>query len=79
MHDAARPFVTDAVIGRVIDAAARGGAAIAAARVHDTVKRIAADGEQRWIDGTIPRDELALAQTPQGFRRDVLDGAASRR
>ena len=73
VHDAARPFVTGAIIGRVIDAAAREGAAIAGARVHDTVKHVARDGSQTWIDGTIPRDDLALAQTPQGFRRDVLD------
>ena len=73
VHDAARPFVTGAIIGRVIDAAAREGAAIAGARVHDTVKHVARDGSQSWIDGTIPRDDLALAQTPQGFRRDVLD------
>ncbi|WP_396623730.1 2-C-methyl-D-erythritol 4-phosphate cytidylyltransferase [Luteitalea sp.] len=73
VHDAARPFVTDAVIGRVIDATAGTGVAIAAARVHDTVKHVSIDGDTRWIDGTIPRDDLALAQTPQGFRRDVLD------
>jgi len=29
--------------------------------------------EGRWIEGTIARDGLALAQTPQGFRRDVLE------
>ncbi|BCS34633.1 bifunctional enzyme IspD/IspF [Luteitalea sp. TBR-22] len=73
VHDAARPFVTDAVIDRVIDATARTGVAIAAARVHDTVKHVSLDGDTRWIDGTIPREDLALAQTPQGFRRDVLD------
>ncbi len=73
VHDAARPFLDGDVIDRVIDAAARSGAAIAASPVHDTVKHVARDGERRWIDGTIPRDEVALAQTPQGFRRDVLD------
>ena len=73
VHDAARPFVTDAIIARVIAAAASRGAAIAAASVHDTVKHLARDGEQVWIDGTLPREELALAQTPQGFRRDVVD------
>jgi 2-C-methyl-D-erythritol 4-phosphate cytidylyltransferase/2-C-methyl-D-erythritol 2,4-cyclodiphosphate synthase len=72
VHDAARPFVTHAVIERVVEAAARNGAAIAAARVHDTVKHLVTEGETHWIDGTIPRDELALAQTPQGFRRDVM-------
>ncbi len=73
VHDAARPFVTTDVIGRVVTAAARHGAAIAAARVHDTVKRVVDDAEGRWIEGTIARDGLALAQTPQGFRRDVLE------
>jgi 2-C-methyl-D-erythritol 4-phosphate cytidylyltransferase/2-C-methyl-D-erythritol 2,4-cyclodiphosphate synthase len=73
VHDAARPLVTGAIIGRVIDAAAREGAAIAGARVHDTVKHVVRDASQCWIDGTIPRDDLALAQTPQGFRRDVLE------
>lgn len=73
VHDAARPFVTGAIIDRVIDAAAREGAAIAGAPVHDTVKHVARDGSHSWIDGTIAREELALAQTPQGFRRDVLE------
>jgi 2-C-methyl-D-erythritol 4-phosphate cytidylyltransferase/2-C-methyl-D-erythritol 2,4-cyclodiphosphate synthase len=36
------------------------------------VKHIVRDGDLRWIDGTIPRDDVALAQTPQGFRRDVV-------
>ncbi len=73
VHDAARPFVTTEVIARVIEAASSAGAAIAAASVHDTVKRIGCDGAQCWIEGTIPREQLALAQTPQGFRRDVID------
>lgn len=73
VHDAARPFVTVGVIDRVIDAAALDGAAIAASSVHDTVKHIVREGDARWIDGTIPRDDVALAQTPQGFRRDVVD------
>ncbi len=72
VHDAARPFVPREVVDRVIDAAMETGAAIAAAPVHDTVKHFVRDGERRWIDGTIPRDEVALAQTPQGFRRDVI-------
>ena len=73
VHDAARPFVTLGVIARVAEAAGHHGAAIAATRVHDTVKRVSMDVDGRWIEGTIARDGLALAQTPQGFRRDVLD------
>jgi 2-C-methyl-D-erythritol 4-phosphate cytidylyltransferase/2-C-methyl-D-erythritol 2,4-cyclodiphosphate synthase len=74
IHDAARPFVTGAVIGRAIDAAITHGAAIAAIPVRDTVKQAGAsvaDGS-RPITATIPRDSIFLAQTPQAFRRDVL-------
>src|SRR6516225_5284583 len=69
IHDAARPFVTAELIGRTIDAAAAHGAAIAALQSRDTVKRVSEAGV---ITGTIPRDQVYLAQTPQGFRRDVL-------
>jgi 2-C-methyl-D-erythritol 4-phosphate cytidylyltransferase/2-C-methyl-D-erythritol 2,4-cyclodiphosphate synthase len=68
IHDAARPFVSADLISRTIDAAARHGAAIAALQSRDTVKRV--DGGV--ITETIPRETVYLAQTPQGFRRDVL-------
>jgi 2-C-methyl-D-erythritol 4-phosphate cytidylyltransferase / 2-C-methyl-D-erythritol 2,4-cyclodiphosphate synthase len=72
IHDAARPLVTGAVIDRTIDAALQDGAAIAAVRAHDTVKRAGADG---LIAATLRRDEIFLAQTPQAFRIDVLRDA----
>lgn len=68
IHDAARPFVSADLIDRTIDAAAEHGAAIAAVPSRDTVKRV--DGGV--ITETIPRESIYLAQTPQGFRRDVL-------
>ena len=74
IHDAARPFVTSAVIARAIDAARAHGAAIAAIPVRDTVKQAGAsvaDGS-RPISATIPRESVRLAQTPQAFRREVL-------
>ncbi len=77
VHDAARPFVTAAVISRVIDAAAAHGAAIAAIPVSDTVKRAEQRHEGSVIVDTIPRDALYLAQTPQGFARDVLRDAVA--
>jgi len=73
VHDAARPFLRVDAVERVIAAAAASGAAIATSPVHDTVKQITGAADARWIAGTLPRDELVLAQTPQGFRRDVLD------
>jgi 2-C-methyl-D-erythritol 4-phosphate cytidylyltransferase / 2-C-methyl-D-erythritol 2,4-cyclodiphosphate synthase len=72
IHDAARPLVSDAVIRRTVNAAAESGAAIAAVRAHDTVKRAGIDGA---ITATLPRGEIFLAQTPQAFRVDVLEAA----
>jgi 2-C-methyl-D-erythritol 4-phosphate cytidylyltransferase/2-C-methyl-D-erythritol 2,4-cyclodiphosphate synthase len=74
VHDAARPFVTPAVIARTLDAAAEHGAAIAAMPARDTIKRATAEthGSARVIDATLPRDEIFLAQTPQVFRREVF-------
>jgi 2-C-methyl-D-erythritol 4-phosphate cytidylyltransferase/2-C-methyl-D-erythritol 2,4-cyclodiphosphate synthase len=72
IHDAARPLVSAAVIARTIDAARDSGAAIAAVRAHDTVKRGDAAGT---IVATLPREEIYLAQTPQAFRIDVLRDA----
>jgi 2-C-methyl-D-erythritol 4-phosphate cytidylyltransferase/2-C-methyl-D-erythritol 2,4-cyclodiphosphate synthase len=72
IHDAARPLVTDAVIQRTVNAAFDTGAAIAALRASDTVKR--ADSGGRIVQ-TLPRDEIYLAQTPQAFRAGVLRDA----
>jgi 2-C-methyl-D-erythritol 4-phosphate cytidylyltransferase/2-C-methyl-D-erythritol 2,4-cyclodiphosphate synthase len=70
IHDAARPFATADLAGRVAEAAARDGAALAAVPVTDTVKRAA--GAEPRVAETLDRRALWLAQTPQGFRRDVL-------
>lgn len=76
IHDAARPFVTSEIIARTIDAATTHGAAIAAIAVSDTVKQVGeAEGGSRPIRATIARDTIFLAQTPQAFRREVLERA----
>lgn len=75
VHDAARPFATAEVVSRVIAAAAASGAAIPALPATDTVKLARLDGDQTWIAGTLPRHEVQLAQTPQGFARHVLGAA----
>jgi 2-C-methyl-D-erythritol 4-phosphate cytidylyltransferase/2-C-methyl-D-erythritol 2,4-cyclodiphosphate synthase len=79
VHDAARPFASADLLSRTIDAAAASGAALAALRSRDTVKRVAAAGpgkvSPRFVAETLPRDEIYLAQTPQAFRRDVLRDA----
>jgi 2-C-methyl-D-erythritol 4-phosphate cytidylyltransferase / 2-C-methyl-D-erythritol 2,4-cyclodiphosphate synthase len=74
VHDAARPFVSAALIDRTIAAGAEHGAAIAALPVRDTVKQATGDRHSgsRPIAATLPREDIFLAQTPQAFRRDVL-------
>ena len=69
IHDAVRPLVSADVITRTIAAAAAHGAAIAAVRATDTVKR----GDERgYVRDTLPRGQIFLAQTPQAFRPSVL-------
>lgn len=69
IHDAVRPFVTEAMIREVVEAARAEGAAIVAVPMRDTVKHVGGD---RLIERTIDRKPLWLAQTPQAFRRDWL-------
>lgn len=70
VHDAARPFVSAALIGAAIKAVGTDGiAAIPALPVTDTIKRIDAAGQ---IAETPPRDRLVSVQTPQAFRFGAL-------
>ena len=70
IHDAARPFVDDALIDRVLDALATTPGAIPAIPVADTIKR----GVGGLVGTTVDRSDLWRAQTPQGFRfADILD------
>ena len=69
IHDAARPFVTSAVISRAIDAAGRTGAAVPAIAVTDTIKQV---GDTGNVEATPDRARLRIAQTPQAFRFDVI-------
>jgi len=72
VHDAARPLVSPEVIRRVIAGARRYGAAVAAVRVSDTVKL---EGRRGFSTETLQRELLWAAQTPQGFRRALLERA----
>ena len=64
IHDAARPFVGSASIDGVLDALVGAPAAVAAIPVTDTLKKASADYR---IAGTVEREGLWRAQTPQGF------------
>jgi 2-C-methyl-D-erythritol 4-phosphate cytidylyltransferase len=69
IHDAARPLATPEMIDRVVLEARKGHGAIAALPVVDTLKSVDAEGR---ITGTVPRDGLWRAQTPQGFPRELI-------
>ena len=74
VHDAARPFVSPAVIAAVLEAAARCGAAAPAVPVKDTIKQaVSGDGktvpEACLVRSTPDRSTLYAVQTPQCFDR----------
>jgi 2-C-methyl-D-erythritol 4-phosphate cytidylyltransferase len=76
VHDAARPLVSEDVIGRVLTALNDGWeGAVPGLEPSDTVKRVARGG----VEETLPRERLRLVQTPQAFLapalRDALDSA----
>ena len=76
IHDAARPFASPALIRRVMRAARETGAAIPATDVADsTVEVFPGGGLRRYLD----RDRLRAVQTPQGFRRELLEAAFAKR
>src|SRR6202047_2558261 len=75
IHDAARPFLTEALIGRAIAAAKHSGAAVPAVAIADTVKKI--DDAAR-VTETLDRSHLRMVQTPQAFVFDLIIAAHRR-
>jgi 2-C-methyl-D-erythritol 4-phosphate cytidylyltransferase len=67
-HDAARPFASAALFGRVVEAIRGCSGAVPVVHSPDTVK-VVADG---LVRRTLPRDGLRLVQTPQAFRAEIL-------
>ncbi|MFZ5927121.1 MAG: 2-C-methyl-D-erythritol 4-phosphate cytidylyltransferase [Acidobacteriota bacterium] len=68
VHDAVRPFVSQEIISDVILEASHHGAAIVGIVPVDTVKQV----HRHVVRGTLNRDRLVLAQTPQVFRTELL-------
>src|ERR1700687_960667 len=78
VHDAVRPFVTVEQITRVIEEARKCRAAILGIPAMDTVKevkRASLPEDVALITGTIPRERVVLAQTPQAFSTKLLKEA----
>jgi len=71
VHDGARPLVSGGTIDDVVAACSEHGAAAAGVPVKDTIKVVSG----KFIAGTPDRTSLVSIQTPQGFRKDLLDRA----
>jgi len=72
VHDAARPLVNVKIINQIIDQSIKSDCAICAVPINDTVKQ---SNGGRLIEKTVPREGLWLAQTPQGFKYDLIISA----
>ena len=75
VHDAVRPFVDDEIIGNVIREVEKHGAAIAGLPALDTIKQVERAAEGAIVTSTIPRERVVQAQTPQGFRYELIKKA----
>jgi 2-C-methyl-D-erythritol 4-phosphate cytidylyltransferase len=71
IHDGARPLVTGKVIEASLAAARKYGAAVVSVPARDTVK--SAPG--KFVRSTIPRKDIWLAQTPQVFKKHIVEMA----
>ncbi|MCP4104565.1 MAG: 2-C-methyl-D-erythritol 4-phosphate cytidylyltransferase [Desulfobacteraceae bacterium] len=69
IHDGVRPFVTPDLITACIKGAEEFGACIPGIPAFDTLKQV---NEKGYIETTLPRDVVWLAQTPQAFQYDLI-------
>lgn len=74
VHDAARPFVTAAVINRLLEKVSKGIGCMAAWPVSDTIKEV----REGIVVKTVDRGALMAAQTPQAFPVAVLKEALTK-
>ena len=75
VHDGARPAVPVALVRDCVASARKFGSGVAAAKITDTVKSVSRAGV---VESTPERAKLWEVQTPQGFRRDILEEAYRR-
>ena len=73
IHDGARPLIRTSDIKRIVESAEENGAALLAVPSKDSVKEV----QNGIITQTLPRESIWLAQTPQGFRKELLQEAFS--
>ncbi len=73
VHDAARPFVTQKMITDSVKSMLTQQAAVVAVPVKATIKKV--DPKNLFVTETLMRDTLWEVQTPQTFRRSLLERA----
>lgn len=72
VHDGARPLISPDQIAKTIESASAHGAATSARRITETVKRANAAG---MVCEAVDRENLWAMETPQVFKRDLLEKA----
>src|SRR5204862_5944645 len=75
VHDAVRPFVDHDIVGNVVREVEKQGAASAGLPAVDTIKQVERAAEGAIVTSTIPRERVVQAQTPQGFRYELIKRA----
>ena len=76
VHDGARPLVDAGLIKACLAAAAAHGAAVPAVPLKDTIKTVSPDGA--FFESTPARASMLAVQTPQCYRRGVLERVLKR-
>lgn len=71
IHDAARPFITPALISELVKAAQEHGCAIPGVPVKDTIKLV----HDHFVSKTLPRESLYAIQTPQAVQTSIINQA----
>lgn len=68
IHDGVRPFITTSLIEQIIKETFKFGVVIPSIKVKETIKEV----DKQFVKNTLLRDNLLVAQTPQGFKFDLI-------
>ena len=69
VHDGVRPIISEELIRKVIQATQRWEAVVPGLPVRETIKQV---GQNNLVRGTLDNKTIYLAQTPQGFKKDLI-------
>ncbi len=75
VHDAARPFINEELVQKVLQAAIVSGAAVCGYPCRDTLKETTPETEDPTVLKTLNRERIWAVQTPQIFHRPIIEAA----